>query len=132
MIIMNSDTVSLGREWFEASKFPLLLHLESKDNWKLMQFSNVVLILFAGVLALGLKLVLVWWQLHHIPGPFLASLTNFTRMRWVLTKRAHFIHQDLHEKYGDVVRMGPNMVSISNPAVIHTLYPTRRGFVKVS
>lgn len=129
---MNSDTVSLGREWLSPSKLPLLLHLESKGNWKVLQSRNVAMILFAGVLALGLKLALSWWHLHHIPGPFLASLTNFTRMRWVLTKRAHFIHQDLHKKYGDVVRMGPNMVSISNPAVIHTLYPTRRGFVKVS
>ena len=129
---MNSVPVSVDREWSLGTKFSLLRHLESQSSWTLLQSRNLALILLAGILALGVKLALSWWHLHHIPGPFFASLTNFTRMRWVHTKRAHFIHQDLHKKYGDVVRMGPNMVSISNPAVLRTLYPTRRGFVKVS
>ncbi|KAA8652914.1 cytochrome P450 [Aspergillus tanneri] len=73
---------------------------------------------------------LIWFRLRHIPGPFLASLTNFTRMSWVSTKKAHLIHQEIHQKYGDVVRLGPNMVSISDPSAILTIYPMRKGFVK--
>jgi hypothetical protein len=75
----------------------------------------------------------VWtrWHLKHIPGPFLASLTNFQRVAWVRTKRAHLILQDMHEKYGEVVRIGPNMVSFSNPDAIPTVYTTRVGFPKV-
>lgn len=69
--------------------------------------------------------------MRHIPGPFLASISNFPRMSWVPTKRAHLILQEMHEKYGEVVRIGPNMVSFSNPEAIPTVYPTRQGFPKV-
>ncbi|KAK2592582.1 hypothetical protein QQS21_009727 [Conoideocrella luteorostrata] len=72
----------------------------------------------------------VWWRLRHIPGPVSASITDLTRMGWVHTKRAHLKHQQLHEHYGDVVRMGPNMVSIGDPSAVPQLYPMRRGFPK--
>ena len=72
-----------------------------------------------------------WWCLRHIPGPFLASITNFQRAWWVKTGRAHLYHQAVHAKYGDVARIGPHMVSISNPEAIPTLYPIRPGFPKV-
>ncbi|EPE27455.1 Cytochrome P450 [Glarea lozoyensis ATCC 20868] len=51
-------------------------------------------------------------------------------MLWVPTKRAHLILQEMHEKYGEVVRIGPNMVSFCNPEVIPIVYPTRQGFPK--
>ncbi|OAA43657.1 Cytochrome P450 [Metarhizium rileyi] len=72
----------------------------------------------------------VWWRLRHVPGPVSANISDLTRMRWVHTKTAHLKHQRLHEQYGDVVRMGPNMVSIGNPCAIPQLYPMRRGFPK--
>lgn len=71
-----------------------------------------------------------WWRLRHIPGPFPASITNFQRARWVTTKRAHLILQDMHEKYGEVVRIGPNTVAFSNPEAIPTVYTARTGFPK--
>ena len=39
--------------------------------------------------------------------------------------------QGMRERYGEVVRTGPNMVSFSNPEAIPTVYPTRPGFPKV-
>lgn len=73
-----------------------------------------------------------WHRLSHIPGPFLASLTDLERARWVLTKRAHLIHQDLHRQYGEVLRIGPNTVIFENPEAIPIVYPTKPGFPKVS
>ena len=73
----------------------------------------------------------VYWQLRHIPGPFWAKFTNLQRVAWVRTGRAHEIHQAVHDKYGEVVRFGPNMISLSNPAWIPTVYPIRPGFPKV-
>lgn len=78
-----------------------------------------------------LQLWRTWWRLRHIPGPFPASITNFQRVRWVTTKRAHLILQDMHEKYGEVVRIGPNTVTFSNPEAIPTVYTARTGFPKV-
>jgi hypothetical protein len=49
----------------------------------------------------------------------------------VKTKRAHLIHQDLHKKYSEVVRTGPNMIMIDNPKAIPIIYTTRPGFIKV-
>ncbi|KAI1087236.1 putative benzoate 4-monooxygenase cytochrome P450 [Rostrohypoxylon terebratum] len=81
-------------------------------------------------LAVVLQLGRTWWRLRHIPGPFPACITNFQRVGWVKTKRAHLILQDMHKKYGEVVRIGPNMVSFSNPELIPTIYPARSGFPK--
>lgn len=72
----------------------------------------------------------VYWRLRHIPGPFWARFTNIQRVSWVWTSRAHEIHQSLHETYGEVVRLGPNMVSLTNPAWIPMIYPSRMGVLK--
>ncbi|OBR03144.1 Cytochrome P450 CYP4/CYP19/CYP26 subfamilies [Colletotrichum higginsianum IMI 349063] len=88
-------------------------------------------------LALAALLVLVvlqlgrtWWRLRHIPGPFLARFTNLQRIFWVKTTRAHLILQEEHARHGEVVRIGPNTVSISNPEVLPVIYTTRTGFPK--
>jgi hypothetical protein len=71
-------------------------------------------------------------QLSHIPGPFLAGWTNIPRMRWVQSNRAHEIHVDVHKKYGKLVRIGPNMVSVQDPREISTIYNHAGTFKKVS
>ena len=78
------------------------------------------------------QLFRTYWRLRHIPGPFLAKFTNFQRVYWVTTGKAHEIHQQVHDKYGDFVRFGPGMVSICDPAAIPAVYPMRPGFPKVS
>ncbi|OTA53098.1 putative benzoate 4-monooxygenase cytochrome P450 [Hypoxylon sp. EC38] len=95
------------------------------DNVPLVRIACLIL-----SIAVSLQLWRTWWRLRHIPGPFPASITNFQRVSWVKTKRAHLILQDVHEKYGEVVRIGPNMVSFSNPEAIPTVYTTRSGFPK--
>jgi hypothetical protein len=72
-----------------------------------------------------------YWRLRDFPGPFWAKFTDFQRMFWVKTMRAQEIHQEVHDKYGDCVRFGPNTVSLADPAAIATLYPMRPGFPKV-
>ena len=93
--------------------------------------SGLVLLFVAVVTVITIQLIRTWWRLRHVPGPFLANLTNIQRVWWVKTGRARQIHQQMHEQYGDVVRFGPNMVSISDPSVISIVYPMRAGFPKV-
>jgi hypothetical protein len=84
------------------------------------------------VLALGLlRLFFTYWKLRHVPGPFWARFTDIQRVLWVQTRRAHEIHEHVHEKYGPIVRFGPDMVSLADPAFIPTVYPVRPGFPKV-
>lgn len=60
--------------------------------------------------------------LIRIPGPWLAKFSNLYRLR--LNRRGRFSHDilDLHRKYGDYVRIGPNVVSISDKRVVGSIY----------
>lgn len=102
----------------------------------IIQLSNSNSIFYSFFVLLGvsgvLQLLRVYRRLRHIPGPFWAKFTDLQRVFWVQTQRAHEIHQAAHEKYGDVVIFGPNMVSLADPDWIKTLYPMRPGFPKVS
>lgn len=67
-----------------------------------------------------------------IPGPFLASCTHLWRFFLVWGRRPEITHIRLHEKFGPLVRLGPNVVSISDPEAIKTIYGLGGKYVKVS
>jgi hypothetical protein len=90
-------------------------------------------------LSLGLLAVaadLVWKYIHspikNIPGPFLAKFTNLWRLVNVYNGRAELTERQLHEQYGTAVRLGPNIVSLSDPKLLRTIYSTHGDFLKVS
>ncbi|MCJ1309075.1 hypothetical protein MMC25_002730 [Agyrium rufum] len=87
--------------------------------------SAIALVLCAGFVAARYSS-----PLRSIPGPFLASVTNFQRLYWTWTKTPFLKHIDLHRKYGKLVRLGPNVVSISDPAAIPTIYGFNYDFQK--
>ncbi|RDW85523.1 cytochrome P450-4 [Coleophoma crateriformis] len=68
--------------------------------------------------------------LNRYPGPFLASITDWWRFVDVYCKRPEATHIKLHEKYGDVVRLGPNTLSFASPKVLKSIYGLNKGFVK--
>lgn len=70
--------------------------------------------------------------LNRYPGPFLASLTDWWRFWDVYKQRPEITHQELHKKYGDVVRLGPNTLSFADPKALKSIYGLNKGFVKVS
>lgn len=69
--------------------------------------------------------------LRRIPGPFLAKFTNLWRLFDVWGGRVELTHQLLHEKYGSAVRIGPDLVSLSDPTLLRTIYDSRGTFLKV-
>ncbi|KAJ5373922.1 Cytochrome P450 oxidoreductase [Penicillium concentricum] len=68
--------------------------------------------------------------LRHIPGPFFASWTRLPRFFAVLRGRPHEWELDLHRKYGKVVRTGPDLVSVGDPAEINVIYNASDKFKK--
>ena len=60
--------------------------------------------------------------LRHVPGPFLASTTNIWRLAVFLRGRQHHEYYDLHQKYGPLVRLGPDTVILSDPAHFHEYF----------
>lgn len=69
--------------------------------------------------------------LNKYPGPFLAALTNWWRFFDVYGRRPDITHIALHRKYGDIVRLGPNVLSFADPKAIKVIYGLNKGFVKV-
>ena len=70
--------------------------------------------------------------LQRYPGPFLASYTDWWRFFDVLGRRPDITQLKLHRKLGDIVRLGPNALSFSNPEALKTIYGLNKGFVKVN
>ena len=68
--------------------------------------------------------------LNNIPGPRLAGYTNLWRLSLARTRRYEVGHLQLHQKYGDVVRMGPSFVSISDWEAIKKIFAPNSGFIK--
>ncbi|KAK3336366.1 cytochrome P450 [Cercophora scortea] len=62
--------------------------------------------------------------LKKYPGPFLAGWTNLWRL-WVVY-RADYAQtmEKLHEKYGPVVRLGPNLLDLDLPELSRVVYST--------
>ena len=69
--------------------------------------------------------------LHKYNGPFLASLSDFWRLchAYRNMNREPMIH--LHDMYGDIVRMGPNVLSFRQPQAIQDIYGPGKHFKKV-
>ncbi|KAF1987245.1 putative P450 monooxygenase [Aulographum hederae CBS 113979] len=81
-------------------------------------------------LAIFVHLLSNYWRLRQVPGPFLANFTDLYRLWVVWSRQSHDIYLDLHKKYGDVVRIGPNCVSVIGPGVKDSIYGIGKGFIK--
>ncbi|KAK5081209.1 hypothetical protein LTR05_008003 [Lithohypha guttulata] len=68
--------------------------------------------------------------LNQYPGPYFASLTNNWRMLDVWRRDTHITYRRLHEKYGDVVRVAPNVLSFGHPDAIADIYGLNKGYTK--
>jgi len=69
--------------------------------------------------------------LHRYPGPWLAAYTNYWRFFNALGRKTEKTTIALHRKHGDVVRLGPNVLSFADPKAIKIIYGLNKGFTKV-
>ena len=81
----------------------------------------------ATALIFGLTLIYLIYSrestpLREIPGPFLASLSKLWLVRKTRQLKRHEYDQELHKKYGSVVRVAPNQVIVSSPSALKTIY----------
>jgi hypothetical protein len=60
--------------------------------------------------------------LNKFNGPFLASITDFWKVWYAYTGVQKQPYVDIHRKYGDVVRIGPNELSFGDPQAIRDIY----------
>ena len=89
----------------------------------------LTLILISPPLLLLLTLIQNYLLLpSQIPGPFLASFTNLWRLLSVYRTQPppHLIQQNLHSKHGDIVRLGPNVLSLRGAHFVPQIYGINR------
>ncbi|KAI0534486.1 cytochrome P450 [Xylaria digitata] len=69
-----------------------------------------------------------WHRLRHIPGPFLASFSYL----WIgysgYSGKQYEIHKVLGEKYGALVRIGPNEVNTDDPETIRRISSAKSAY----
>ncbi|KAI1327201.1 cytochrome p450 benzoate 4-monooxygenase [Xylariaceae sp. FL0255] len=97
-------------------------------------------LLHPALLAVLLPLWAIWYwvvpyfttykHLNHIPGPFVAKFSNI----WLALgarngQKFAWVH-GAHVKYGKVVRVGFNHVSVATPDGLRTIYAHGNGFLK--
>ncbi|TAQ84790.1 hypothetical protein B7494_g6894 [Chlorociboria aeruginascens] len=86
--------------------------------------SNGALTLIAGLATIFIYIIVLreFTPLRKLPGPFFASFTRWWLVIYVRRKQRHLDDIKLHRKYGPLVRIGPNEVSISSPSALNTIY----------
>ena len=89
------------------------------------------LIAWTTTVVLGVHLLRTWARLRSVPGPLWASISDLPRLYWVWTRKPFLKHVELHKKYGKLVRLGPNMVSVADPGEIKNIYGFNYDFNKV-
>lgn len=94
----------------------------------LVQYWPIVLVSSTVAFLLNNKF---WKGLNQYPGPRLAGYTNWWRLYDVSKRKHHWTTIDLHRKYGDIVRLGPNVLSFADPRAIKAIYGLNKGVYKV-
>lgn len=97
-----------------------------------MLFSSFSTTLVLAIFISFLFYHITWTYAKHrcIPGPFLAKFTDLWRLMAVWRRDSHDTYLALHKQHGDLVRIGPNCISISKPDLIPSIYGIGKGYIK--
>lgn len=68
--------------------------------------------------------------ISKLPGTWHSKYTNLTLRYYTLSGRRIFYVDDLHKTYGDVVRIGPDEVAISDIVGVSQIHRAGSGFLK--
>lgn len=95
-----------------------------------VNFMGLASILIPVLLCLYVIYYRCFHPLARYPGPFFASFTNLWKVYQLSTLRMPEKLRQMHEKYGDVVRVGPNDVSFNTRNAVSTIYKAGRSLPK--
>jgi tryprostatin B 6-hydroxylase len=108
--------------------------------WHYFSFTSIQAIVITAVgsicylVALSSSIAIYRLYLHPLrsfPGPPWARLTEFWHVRKVAAKCDNFRYLDsLHTEYGEYVRVGPNLLSISDPDWVEPIHNPQSKFEK--
>ncbi|KAI1112312.1 cytochrome P450 [Nemania sp. NC0429] len=86
----------------------------------------------AGMAILGyiLSCVVAWHKLRHIPGPFTTSFSYMWTAWAAYSGRVHLIMDAQQKKYGDILRVGPDGVMVSDAESIYRIQSARSPYTR--
>jgi hypothetical protein len=68
--------------------------------------------------------------LKHIPGPFWASISRLWMVHHLWRGDMDVVQRELHQKYGPLVRIGPDEIACAAPEAMSKIYPTSNPLAK--
>ncbi|EJD50437.1 cytochrome P450 [Auricularia subglabra TFB-10046 SS5] len=68
--------------------------------------------------------------LARYPGPVLARVSGFWAVLQAFDGKQHVVYRRLHERYGEVVRTGPNHLHLCNASAVQTVLGARNQWHK--
>lgn len=89
-----------------------------------------ILCIFAFILTFNLLRARYSRGFNKFNGPFLASITDLWKLWYAFTGSQKQLYVDIHQKYGDIVRVGPNELSFADPRAIRDIYGPGGGSQK--
>jgi cytochrome P450 len=85
-------------------------------------YSSAIILPFIGVVAGIIYVFYKSWALKDIPGPFITRFSKLPLLYKTITlNRTRYIH-DLHQKYGPIVRLAPDEISVNDPPSVGPVY----------
>ncbi|KAJ4251352.1 hypothetical protein NW762_011333 [Fusarium torreyae] len=65
-----------------------------------------------------------------VPGPWYSKWSDVVlKYKWLSGERPYYVHA-LHQKYGPVVRLGPNEIDISDLQAVQNIYSIKSNYIK--
>jgi len=98
--------------------------------FNLLQFTGLASLLLSLIWIASLLRVRFRSGLRNLPGPRLAAYSRLWNVKTAASGDTHEIFRRVHKKYGKLVRVGPNHVAISDPAMIPVIYGTNNKYLK--
>lgn len=68
--------------------------------------------------------------IRHIPGPPLARISNLWLLMTARKGKRYELVDEAHKRYGPVMRIQPNHVSVNDDSAINVIYGHGNGFLK--
>ncbi|KAH6645040.1 cytochrome P450 [Truncatella angustata] len=82
-----------------------------------------LIIIFYNLLMMFYNLVV--HPLRSYPGPLFNRISRFPRVYWQLTGQLPFRVRELHDRYGTIIRLGPNELAFRDPVAWKDIYGRR-------
>jgi hypothetical protein len=115
---MSSDTVSVG--------FTSQIVQAAIKNWQVVLAVTLVIAIVNNYIIYPFYTS----PLANVPGPKLNAMTKWYQVYIDFTKKRTLYIHSLHEKYGPVVRIGPNELSFTGEEPMKVIYGAGTSFYK--